>query len=181
MKPAESFIGQPIRSLQTMLRVISEFDGTVSTVVPDGIYGKETSAAVTEFQRKAGLPPTGITDQRTWEEIVAVYDDALISIGKAEPIEILWDPNRVYISGDSGPTILLAQSMLLYLSQIHEPIPAPGHNGTLDGDTVRSISAFQEINALPLTGNLDKKTWKYLSRQFTLHTNLRTGEAYRRN
>ena len=105
MKPSESFIGQPIRSLQTMLRTIAKYDGSISTVVPDGIYGKETATAVTEFQRNAGLPPTGITNQQTWERIVEAYDEATISIGPVAPIEIIWDPNVIFLPGDAGPYI----------------------------------------------------------------------------
>ena len=46
MRPPESFVGQPIRSLQTMLRVIAENDPSHPTLVPDGIYGPETVDAV---------------------------------------------------------------------------------------------------------------------------------------
>ena len=52
MRPPESFIGQPIRSLQTMLRVLAEYDESYLPMIPDGIYGPETMAAVTHFQRK---------------------------------------------------------------------------------------------------------------------------------
>ena len=87
MKPGESFVTQPVRSLQTMLRVIAEDDPRLPTVVPDGIYGQSTMQAVAAFQRLYSLPVTGITDQDTWEQIVMVYESALIRIGPAEPIE----------------------------------------------------------------------------------------------
>ena len=51
MRPLSSFVGQPIRSLQTMLRVIAEDDPSHLRIVPDGIYGPETTAAVSTFQR----------------------------------------------------------------------------------------------------------------------------------
>ena len=57
MRPNESFIAQPVRSLQTMLRVIAEQDGDLPSAVPDGIYGNDTVAAVTAFQRRR---PSGI-------------------------------------------------------------------------------------------------------------------------
>ena len=47
MRPPESFIEQPVRSLQTMLRVIAEDDPTFPTVVPDGIY-EDTLDRVTD-------------------------------------------------------------------------------------------------------------------------------------
>ena len=49
MRPVESFVGQPIRSLQTMLRVIAQNDAAHPDVIPDGIYGPETVAAVSAF------------------------------------------------------------------------------------------------------------------------------------
>ena len=71
MRPGESFVEQPIRSLQTMLRVIAEDDPGLPTLIPDGIYGPSTMVAVPAFQRRAGLPITGISDELTWDRIVA--------------------------------------------------------------------------------------------------------------
>ena len=112
MRPSESFVEQPIRDLQTMLRVLSEDDSRLPTVVPDGIYGPTTMNAVTAVQRQNGIPTTGITDQRTWETIVALYEAALIRVGKAQPIEIILDPGQVFRRGDSSPYVYLLQSML---------------------------------------------------------------------
>lgn len=169
MRPEVSFIEQPIRSLQTMLRVIAEDDDKIPTVVPDGIYGPNTMQSVTVFQRKYNLPITGITDQRTWETIVGVYEDALIRIDKAEPIEIIMDPGQVFVRGDSGPYIFLLQSMLTQLSIDHPSIPEPDHNGTLDSITSEALQGFQFLAGLPPTGELDKITWKHLVKQFTLN------------
>lgn len=171
MRPPESFVGQPVRSLQTMLRVISEYNGSVPTVIPDGIYGSSTRDAVTVFQRNNGLPATGITDQQTWEKIVEQYDDGIIYIGKAQPIEIIMDPNRIYVLGDRSPNIYLVQSILDFLSTQHKSISTPSREGVLDDLTAASILSFQTLNDLPATGNLDRKTWLNLSKQFTLNAN----------
>ena len=50
MRPDETLVGQPIRSLQTMLRIIAEANPKHPSVVPDGIYGPDTIRAVTYFQ-----------------------------------------------------------------------------------------------------------------------------------
>ena len=171
MRPAESFISQPIRSLQTMLRVIAENDPSLPTVVPDGIYGQETITAINAFQRKNNLPSTGIADERTWDTVVEIYEDALISTGKAAPIEIIMDPGQIYRQGDRSPYLYLLQSMLLYLSILQPDIPAPPHNGILDSTTSEALAGFQLLAGLPPTGELDKKTWKYLVNQFTLQAN----------
>lgn len=169
MRPPESFLEQPIRSLQTMLRVIAEDDESLPTVLPDGIYGQTTMAAVTEFQRRNGLPLTGITDQATWDAIVSEYEKALIRIGPAEPIEIIMDPGQVFVIGDEGPYIYLMQTLLIWLSKDNQTIDPPGHTGIFDQQTADALSSFQGLAGLERTGNLDKITWKNLSRHFTLN------------
>lgn len=169
MRPQESFLNQPIRSLQTMLRVIAEDNKHIKTVVPDGIYGQTTLGAVTEFQKISGLPLTGITDHTTWEYIVKAYEAALIRIGPAEPIEIIIDPGQVFVSGDEGAIIYLLQTILIWLSQDYNAISKPDHTGVLDAATQKSLSEFQTIAGLKPTGELDRITWKHLSKQFTLN------------
>ena len=177
MRPDESFVEQPVRSLQTMLRVISEDDPRLPTVIPDGIYGPATMIAVTAFQRREGIPVTGITDENTWTRIVAAYEPALIRVGKAEPIEILLEPGQVIILGESSPYVYLMQGMLAQLSQDHRDISRPGFDGILGPDTADSLRGFQQLAALPVTGTLDRITWQHLVRQFTLNAahNAQTG------
>lgn len=169
MRPAESFIGQPVRSLQTMLRVLAEDDRSLPTIVPDGIYGPSTMNAVTAFQRREGLPITGITDQITWERIVAAYEPALIRVDKAQPIEILLDAGEVLSFGDRGPYVYLVQAMLTQLSLDYASIHLPGNSGVIDEATAESIGQFQRLAGLPVTGEVDKITWKHLVLQFTLN------------
>ena len=174
MRPQESFIGQPIRSLQTMLRIIAEDDPTHPTVIPDGIYGPQTAAAVSEFQRRHGLPVTGITDQDTWDAIVAVHEPALIRIDGAQPVEILLNPNQVIRKGERHPVVDLSQAMLRLLAEVYSSIGVPGRNGILDEATADSIASFQMLSNLPMTGDLDKQTWKHLALHYPLASNLRT-------
>lgn len=171
MKPGESFVAQPIRSLQTMLRVIAEDDGQSPTVVPDGIYGAKTSTAVTAFQRKHGLPVTGITDQATWDAIVAVYEPALVRIGPAQPLEIIMEPGQVICRGERNYNLYIVQAILLALSQTYGSIP-PSQSGVLDEATSNALSAFQQMVGLSQTGELDKQTWKALALHYPLVFNV---------
>lgn len=171
MKPADSFIEQPVRSLQTMLRLISKDDPRQPTVVPDGIYGPTTMHAVSAFQRRYGLPATGITDRATWERITAVYDVAQIRADAAEPIRIVFNSGQVFRLGDSNPYLYLLQAMLMQLSVNHSAISPPEVTGVLDEQTAAALSAFQRLAGLEETGELDKVTWKHLALQFTLDAN----------
>ena len=169
MRPPESFIGQPVRSLQTMLRVIATHHEDLPSVIPDGIYGKQTANAVSAFQQKFGIPVTGITDQATWDMIVSVYEPALMEVSPSQPLQIVLEPNQVIRSGEDHYSIYLTQALLIAMARSYASIPEPPLSGTLDYGTAESLSAFQRLNNLPVTGELDKRTWKHLVLQFQLN------------
>lgn len=171
MRPEESFVGQSVRALQSMLRVIGEADGNIPSIVPDGIYGQSTIQAVSAFQRQNNLPPTGITDQATWEKIAQIYDTALVRVGETQPIEIIFEPDQVFRRGDRSPYMYLLQAMLLSLSQNIGTMQPPEVSGTLDSTTAQALAGFQLLAGLPPTGELDRITWQYLAHQFTLFAN----------
>ena len=134
-----------------MLRVIAEDDPTHLRIVPDGIYGPETTAAVSTFQRKHGLPVTGVTDHATWEAVVGEYTPALVRIDAAHPVDIIMNPGQVIRRGESNPHLYLAQAMLTVLADIYKSVAEPTHSGILDEPTADSLSSFQI-----LCGHVDK-------------------------
>ena len=172
MRPPESFIGQPIRSLQTMLRVLAENDDNYLPLIPDGIYGPETVRAVSTFQRRHGLPVTGVTDQDTWEAVVARYEPALVEQDAAYPLYVVLEPKQVIRKGERHPNLYLVQAMLTVLGQVYESILPPRISGLLDEETADALAAFQTLSALPATGHLDKQTWKHLTAQYPLAASL---------
>ena len=72
--------------LQGYLRNIGRLDSDISRVVPDGIFGEETTAAVKSFQKKYGIEETGIVDFETWEMIKAKNSEAVFIA--SEPVQI---------------------------------------------------------------------------------------------
>lgn len=176
MRPPESFIRQPVRSLQTMLRVIAEDDGRQPSLIPDGIYGPSTLAAVAAFQRNHGIGVTGVTDQDTWEAIVAEYEPALTRIGPAQVVEVILEPGQIIHRGQRDPNIYLVQAILQVLSEIYSSVSPPGMNGILDAPTSESLGAFQAMTGLPQTGELDRITWKHLALQYPLAANRYRGD-----
>lgn len=174
MKPEAFFTGRPIRSLQTMLRVIGQQQELDITLIPDGIYGRQTMDAVSRFQRSVGLPVTGTADLDTWEAIVEDYQDALIYVAPAQSVEVVLNANQVIEKGESHPHMYLVQSMLTVISQAFESVPAPAVTGTLDIATAEALGAFQALVGLPVTGELDRRTWKHLALQYPVAVNLLT-------
>ena len=174
MRPPESFIGQPIRSLQTMLRVIAENDPAHDRIIPDGIYGPETVKAVTTLQRLHGLPVTGVADNRTWDAVVELYEQALIQQDEAHPIHIILNPGQVIRRGERHPHLHLVQAMLIVLEEAYGSVGAVEVTGILDAATADALASFQSLSGLPMTGNLDKHTWKQLALQYPLAANLQS-------
>lgn len=172
MRPPESFVRQPIRSLQTMLRVIAQADEKQPSVIPDGLYGSQTMRAVAAFQRNNGLPATGITDQSTWETIVAAYEPALVEASPAQPLEIILSPGEILGRGSASPNVYVLQAVLQVLSDAYSSITPPNHSGIVDDATVISIQTFQEMAGLPQTGEADKRTWKHLALHYPLASNV---------
>ncbi len=170
MRPNESFVGQSVRNLQTMLRVIAETDELQPSVIPDGIYGPQTVTAVSTFQRRNGLPITGITDQDTWEQIVAAHKPALVAVGPVEPLEIILEPRQVIRQGEGNPNLYLVQAMLIVMSQTYSSITAPAVTGILDIPTANALSEFQVLTLLPATGELDRETWRNLALHYPMAT-----------
>ena len=179
MKPTSSFLGQPIRSLHTMLRVLSEHNAEYKTLIPDGIYGPDTMSAVRIFQQKNRLPITGVTDQLTWEAVVAAYELALVEVTLPETLQVLLNPNASVTHGQSGPIVYLAQVILTVLGDNYHCIPSPPITGILDAATSDALEHFQQLSGLPITGDLDRHTWKHLALQFPMASNLPISEGTR--
>ena len=172
MRPVESFVSQPIRSLQTMLRVIGENDPRHDRIVPDGIYGPETVSAVSTFQKIHGLPVTGVTDIQTWDTVLEIYEDAVIEQQEALPLQIILNPGQVIRKGERHPHLYLVQAMLTVLAEQYDSIGKPSVTGLLDDATEDALSSFQALSGLPMTGQLDKHTWYHLALQYPLAANL---------
>ena len=171
MRPTESFVAQPVRSLQTMLRVIGEDSGWEKTVIPDGFFGDQTREAISRFQQERGLPSTGIADEETWQRVAAEYPDALTRVGPAAPLQLILNPGQIIKFGQSHPYLFLIQAMLASLEETYGSIAAPPMTGVLDLPTADSLADFQRLSQLPATGELDKVTWKHLALHYPLAVN----------
>lgn len=167
MNQERSFYNQPIRSLQTMLRTIALFSDEFQRLIPDGIYGPETQSAVSTFQRNRGLPVTGITNQQTWEELVRLYDHAMEELSPPQPIEHRNHSSFPFTRGDQSPMLKIAQCMLCEIADRYSCVCSPEISGIMDELMINSITEFQRLCGLSVTGKLDKSTWRHLALQFS--------------
>lgn len=167
-RPDESFVGQPIRALQTMLRTIAQTDLRQLSVVPDGVYTSQTADAVRSFQENNALPATGTADQATWEKIVEAYRPARTEAMAAQPIFITLNPGQTFRRGDRHHHISLVQAMLQLMGKVYPQFPDVGLTGSFDAATEEAVLMLQQLSNLTPTGVLDKMTWKHLVLQHAL-------------
>jgi len=151
---------QHIIELQTYLHAIALMNSKIPVIVPDGVYGKETTLAVMAFQREYGLKDTGNTDSATWNKIVSVYRGYLS--GNPLPYNVFPSADYVAVSGDSGQIIYIIQSMLHDLSNGYENAPDVNVCGNFDDLTENAVKHFQKWAGLPQSGKVDSGTWNML-------------------
>ena len=162
MRVAKQPENTPITDLQEMLRLI---DPTLHLGY-DGQYGPETTAAVESFQKKNGLPPSGQTDEKTWDAIRADYIDSEIFLGKAHPLLLVLQPNQVIERGSDNVHLYVMQGALTALGQFYEDLPPFAITGKLDDPTAQAVIWFQDKAGLPQTGSIDRKTWAHLAHEY---------------
>lgn len=136
-------LGRPIYNLQTMLRLLSQIDNRILPVIPDGLYGANTYAAVRSYQKINGLPAIGTTNPETWNSIVSQYNAVLLS---TVPTDGLY----------------LIQAMLSAISQQYPQITAPPVTGKNNPQTEAGLRFIQTAAGLPPSGVLTAETQRAL-------------------
>lgn len=161
-----SFLGTPVRSLQSMLRTISFHDAAIPRVVPDGIFGERTLEAVMTFQREHGLPVTGKVDSATWNAVVAAYREAQFFLALPRPANLFPAFFPDIYPGESSLYLFPIQGMFVGLSYTLEEVEVGPVDGVHLGPSVRNTMWLQERGDLKPTGVFDRRTWDLLARLY---------------
>ena len=161
------FVGRAVTSLQTMLRILAQVDPGIPVVIPDGIYGHETKAAVTAFQKQHRLHPTGIADYDTWKEICKAYRSARVEADPAQPLDVVMNPGEVIRQGSDNLHVALIQAMLHSIHQVYRNIPDCPLSGVCCPKTVEAVKAVQHCCGAAESGIIDKPFWRMLTGLYT--------------
>lgn len=164
----EYFISRPVESMQYMLRVLSQGDPRLHPITPDGIFGQNTMAAVLAFQRAYGLPTTGVMNLATWERLVEAYEMESLLQNPAEALQPILNPRQILVPGESNYHVYLVQAILETLACAYDGMPKVHMTGVMDAATVAAVRRFQTLSGLPVTGAVDRQTWRQLALQYAL-------------
>ena len=168
MKKNGTFLGRPVRSVQTMLRAISRANPEIPPVIPDGVYGESTMRAVTALQRYAGLPATGVVDHATWDEIVRMYEQTSEELLPPQCLAPAVSPGQCIEPGEENLHVYLVEAMFRALGQIYDNVPVVSVNGINDEKCADAIKWLQQMSGLRETGVMDRCTWRYLTGLYRL-------------
>ncbi|MBR6567314.1 MAG: peptidoglycan-binding protein [Clostridia bacterium] len=159
-----------VYEIQTYIRNISRLDPQIPSLVPDGIYGEETTESITAFQRKHLLEQTGKVDSDTWNKLLEENDKALFAF--SEPIQTAPVKNGDFPLKRGKESHLNGNInlMLLRLSDFYENLSGAVLSPDYTSETERLIGVFQSLTGIPVTGETDKSTWNLLSSLYLLLT-----------
>lgn len=153
---------------QSYLRNISRLDSDISSVVPDGIFAKETTDAVKSFQRKYGIAETGAIDFETWELIKDKNSEAVFTA--SEPIQIvrITNDDLPLVNGMDNELIYTLHLMLSRVADQYDNFTSLPLQSLFDDNTEREVRRWQRVIAVEETGQVDKVTWNNLAEFYLL-------------
>lgn len=157
---------QAIFNLQRYLRGVSRFDPDVPSVDEDGIFGDATRVSLEAFQRKYGLPVTGVADAETWARLFDEYLAGVEAATRPAPVYVFprFPPDYSVGRGDASIVVAVIQMLLrdviILYGEDATRLPLDGVYGELTEEAVRD---FQRIQRLPVDGRVDRVTWNRLA------------------
>lgn len=159
--------GQPVRSLQYYLNVISFFNPEIPEVTANGVFDEATENQLLAFERFYGLNPDGIVDFRTWELIRDIYNDILAGLpeGYEAGAAILY-PGYNLTPGMSNDDVRELQTYLGVIGRNYRDIPEIPVTGYFGNETENAVRIFQELFGLDVTGVVGAPTWDAIAREY---------------
>ncbi len=157
---------QAIFNLQRYLRQLSRFDPDIPSVDEDGIFGEETRAALSAFQKKYGLPITGTADPETWSMLFGEYLASVEAYTRPAPVYLFprFPTDYSVGRGDENLLVGVIQQLLRDITVLYgrdeNLVPLDGIFGEV---TEEAVKDFQRVQRLPADGRVDRITWNRLT------------------
>ena len=155
-----SDVGLGVRVLHYVLLTIAYFDPDLPSLRLNSVFNDNTKAMVINFQKKYGLPATGVVDSDTWNELVTVYRDTIHNIPEeyAQYGDEFFQ-GRLLALGMSGDDVRIIQKFLLKICQQTGNIPGVRVSGIFDDLMEKSVMKIQSMFNQDTTGVIDPITW----------------------
>lgn len=156
--------GAKVLQAQIILNRISRNYPAIPQIFPeDGIFGRQTEAAVLALQRIFNLTPDGVIGRSTWNQMEQLY----VAVNRLNELESLgqtyisfdWSPPNRLQSGSRGQQVRQLQYMLQVLSDYLPTVPRISIDGIFGPLTQAAVTAYQRFAGLTPDGIVGPATW----------------------
>ena len=156
--------GSEVQEIQFYLQRISRFNPTVQSPTLDGIFGGDTQRAVISFQNAYGLEPTGIVDERTWADIVSIYNGTLDNVQEPEnSLNTIPYPGFIISVGAQGEYVKYIQETLNVINNVFLTVPELVTDGIYGTKTNASVTEFAKLFGYNASGGIDNALWNKIN------------------
>ncbi len=156
--------GSEVQEIQFYLQRISRFNSAVQSPTLDGIYGNDTQRAVVSFQSAYGLEPTGIVDERTWADIVSIYNGTLDNVQEPEPsLNTVPYPDYVVSVGARGEYVKYIQEALNVINNVFLTVPELVADGIYGSKTQGAVTEFANLFGYNAAKGIDSRLWNKIN------------------
>ena len=150
--------GIEVEHIHYFLDAIAFLDPDIPRLKNNSIYNDNSITMVKAFQKKYGLPVTGIFTYRDWNKLKEIYDKILINLNN-EFVNDLYPDNFLSL-GSSGDDVVRFQRYLLAICKYDHSIPGVRVNGIFDDLTNRSVLKLQKDFGLDQNGVVGPILWR---------------------
>ena len=150
-----------VGEVQEKLRQIGIDRGDGVEIAVDGVYGAETSLAVSQFQRENGLPVTGNIDEQTWNAIVKYYYDLENTLSTSRKY-----PGYLLKNGSRGRNVIYIQNALNAIGGRIPGLTTIRVDGAFGNGTESAVRLFQTYYGLTPDGIVGEQTWNKLVQEY---------------
>ena len=153
--------GIEVEHIHYFLDAIAFLDPDIPRLPINSIYNDNSMTMVRAFQKKYGLPETGIFTYQDWKVLKEVYDAILRSFPDEYKtyVEELY-PDYFLTKVSTGKDVLRFQRFLLSICRYDHSIPGVRVNGTFDDLTESSVRKLQSDYGFDVNGIVGPLLWR---------------------
>ena len=154
----EGSTGIFVQEMQFYLNTVADFTPLVNNIGVDGNFGRNTRAAVINFQNLARLTPDGLVGRQTWDTLVRAYRDTQKVNTPVVPPVIPY-PGTPLRLGSTGESV---RSIQYYLNRIYlrsSTVQQLSVDGVFGPATENVVITFQREYGLSPDGIVGRLTW----------------------
>ncbi len=153
--------GIEVEHIHYFLDAIAFLDPDIPRLQTNSIYNGNSITMVKAFQKKYGLPVTGVFTYQDWKVLKEIYQAILKSFPKEyeDYVDELY-PDYFLVKGSTGKDVRRFQMFLLSICRYDHSIPGVIVNGVFDELTEKSVLKLQKDYGFEENGIVGPLLWR---------------------